>query len=259
MARERKPERDKARQIWIDSGGTMNARELAEKVGVKPEQIRKWKSLDNWTVALEESKQPRKRGGQPGNKNAAGAGAPPKNKNAQTHGAYSTVLLTDLPQEQREYIESITLNTETNMLTQLQLLLAKEVDLQAKIESIEHADPAALYVDRVVEMRVPRDDGAHSAADKQEDDKIKMKSVIRASAFERTMKLEAQLNKIHGRIIKLLDSIKAYQTESRRIHLEERKYHLAKQKLSGVYDIDPESGEIIDQNEDSEDIEALLR
>ena len=35
MARDRSPERDKARQIWLDSGGTMTAREVAEKVGYK--------------------------------------------------------------------------------------------------------------------------------------------------------------------------------------------------------------------------------
>lgn len=47
MARERNPERDKARRIWLDSGGTLTARQVAEQVGVKPEQVRKWKSLDN--------------------------------------------------------------------------------------------------------------------------------------------------------------------------------------------------------------------
>ena len=46
MARERNPERDKARRRWLDSGGTLTARQVAEQVGVKPEQVRKWKSLD---------------------------------------------------------------------------------------------------------------------------------------------------------------------------------------------------------------------
>ena len=104
MARERNPERDKARQIWLDSGGTLTARQVAEQVGVKPEQVRKWKSLDSWAAELEAQKPPRKRGGQPGNKNAAGAGAPHGNRNAETHGAYSTVRLADLPDEQREYL-----------------------------------------------------------------------------------------------------------------------------------------------------------
>ena len=68
--------------------------------------------LDSWAAELEAQKPPRKRGGQPGNKNAAGAGAPHGNRNAETHGAYSTVRLADLPDEQREYIEVSRLTRE---------------------------------------------------------------------------------------------------------------------------------------------------
>lgn len=207
-------------------------------------------------------------------------GAPHGNRNAETHGAYSTVRLADLPDEQREYIESITLDTGTNMLSELQLLIAKEADLQSKIAKIENGDPDALYIDRVVEMCAPKSterleqqqekletlrrkrddltweidsgpDGKPPSKAKQkqldalqreiaalEDTtadrqmelekssyKVNMQTVIKASAFDRAMKLEAELNKIHGRIIKLLDSIKGYEMESRRLRLEERKYN----------------------------------
>lgn len=301
MARERSPERDKARQLWLDSDGQMSPKEVAEAVGVKPEQVRKWKSVDRWQAALEEQQPKRKRGGQPGNKNAAGAGAPLGNKNAETHGAYSAVRLCDLPDEQRQYIESITLDTETNMLAELQLLIAKEADLQNKISAIEKGSPDALFIDRVVEIRVPKgkerlekqqeklealrrehddllwemDAESGKPPTKRQEKKLETlqreiaelqdttadkdreleesgynvsaQTVIKASAFERAMKLEAELNKIHGRIIKLLDSIKGYELESRRVRLEERKYNLAKQKLSGAFDIDPDTGEINDE------------
>lgn len=182
------------------------------------------------------------------------------------------------------------------MLSELQLLIAKEADLQSKIAKIENGDPDALYIDRVVEMRAPKSterleqqqekletlrrkrddltweidsgpDGKPPSKAKQkqldalqreiaalEDTtadrqmelekssyKVNMQTVIKASAFDRAMKLEAELNKIHGRIIKLLDSIKGYEMESRRLRLEERKYNLAKQKLSGAFDVDPET------------------
>ena len=52
MARERSQGRDEARRVWLESGGTMTARQIAEKVGAKPEQVRKWKSLDGWQAAL---------------------------------------------------------------------------------------------------------------------------------------------------------------------------------------------------------------
>ncbi len=67
------------------------------------------------------------------------------------------------------------------------------------------------------------------------------------------MKLEAELNKIHGRVIKLLDSIKGYELERRRVRLEERKYNLAKQKLSGAFGVNPETGEIDDESDDPSD------
>ena len=78
-------------------------------------------------------------------------------------------------------------------------------------------------------------------------------TVVQTSAFDRVMKLEAELNKTHGRIIKLLDSIKGYELECRRVRLEERKYNLAKQKLSGAFEVNPETGEIDDEKDDISD------
>ncbi len=302
MARKRSPERDEACKIWLDSGGTLTAKDISEKTGARPDQVRKWKSLDKWQAVLEKQQSKKKRGGQPGNKNAVGSGAPFRNINAQTHGAYSVVRLEDLPPEQRIYVESITLDTESNMLTELQMLIAKEMDLQNKIAALENGDSNALYVDRVVEMRVPKGqehlkkqqekldalmrerdnlvwdmDVEKSPTKTQEkrlerlhreiaelqdivndektdqenaEYKVNMQTVIKASTFDRVMKLEAELNKIHGRVIKILDSIKGYELECRRVRLEERKYNLAKQKISGAFDVDPETGEINDENDD---------
>lgn len=307
MARIRSPERDEAMKIWIESDGKLAASDIAKRIGIKPERIRKWKSEDHWKAVLEEQNSKRKRGGQPRNKNAEGAGAPYGNNNAETHGAYLTMRLDNLPPDRRAFIESITLDTGTNMLLEFQLLMAKEDDLKCKIRALEDADSNLLYVDRVVEMLIPESDEqlksqrekleiliverdnlvwdidvAGKRPTKQQQQKIdnherqiaelqdkisdaesqlscngvtfktNMQTVIKASSFERAMKLESELNKIHGRIIKLLDSIKSYELDLRRVRLEERKYNLAKQKLTGEYEVDPETGEIDDQT-DTED------
>lgn len=68
MAKARSPERDKVRRAWLESGGTMTAKQLAEEFSVRAEQVRKWKSLENWQADLDAQKPKRKRGGQPGNK-----------------------------------------------------------------------------------------------------------------------------------------------------------------------------------------------
>ena len=68
MGRPRHPERDKSKERYIQSKGKLTTKELAELAGVTPQRIRKWKSEDKWDTAIA----PRKKGGQKGNKNAAG-------------------------------------------------------------------------------------------------------------------------------------------------------------------------------------------
>lgn len=302
VARARNPNRDAAKKTWLESGGTITTKELAEAAGVPEQRIRKWKSEDKWQEELSQKKP----GGQRGNRNAAGHGAPTGNTNAVTHGAYATVHLDSLTPEERAYIETITVDAETAMLRELQLLIAKERDLARKIKGYEQADPDSLYVDRVVKMYVPREnerlennrkkleglqierDNAAWELDSQErpskaavakldkldaeiealQDKVSdkerefedkgplkttMKTVMKSSPFERALKLEAEYNKTHGRILKLIDSIRAREIDVKRLDLDERKHTLTKQRLSGEYIIDPDTGEINDE-ENAEDI-----
>lgn len=255
VARARNPSRDEAKKQWLESGGTITTKELAAAYGVPEQRIRKWKSEDKWQQELT-AEQPKQRGGQKGNQNAAGHGAPVGNSNAETHGAYSRVHLDGLSPEEREYIESLTLDTEAVMLREYQLLMAKERDITRKIKEYEGADPAALYIDRVVEMFVPtsKEDKESGKRADTEGLKTAMQTVIKASPFDRAMKLEAEYNKLHGRILKLVDSIRAQGIDLKRLDLDERKHTLAKQRLSGEYSIDPETGEL-DDRDSAEDIE----
>ena len=262
VARKKDENREKAKQLFLDSEGLMSNPEIAEALGVDSAKVRKWKCIDKWKDALENK--PKKKGGQKGNQNAKGHGAPPRNKNAETHGAYSTVYFDELTEEEKTLIESVTLDTEDNMLRELQTLIAKENDLKKRINSLNNDDTGQLYTDKVVEMRTPKkadnEDGdpyEEYAGGEGEGKKpaldVAMETTIKSSAFERAMKLEAELNKIHGRIIKLLDSIKSYELEQRRISLEEKRYALMKQKLKGEYEVDPDTGEIDDTYTEDEE------
>ena len=68
MGRKRNPERDQSLRRYIESGGKMTLDELAAAAGVPKARISKWKSEDKWEEKLKEAT--KKRGGQPGNKNA---------------------------------------------------------------------------------------------------------------------------------------------------------------------------------------------
>lgn len=262
VARQKDENREKAKQLFLDSEGLMSNPEIAEALGVDSAKVRKWKCIDKWKDTLENK--PKKKGGQKGNQNAKGHGAPPRNKNAETHGAYSTVYFDELTEEEKTLIESITLDTADNMLRELQTLIAKENDLKKRINSLNNDDTGQLYTDKVVEMRTPKkadnegsDPYGEYTGEEGEGKKpaldVAMETTIKSSAFDRSMKLEAELNKIHGRIIKLLDSIKSYELEQRRISLEEKRYALMKQKISGEYEVDPDTGEIDDTYTEDEE------
>lgn len=264
MAKEKGEKRLKAKQLYLDSGGEAKSAEIAAVIGATNSAVRKWKCLDKWDEELKN--RPKKSGGQPGNKNAKGHGAPKRNRNAEKHGAYSKVYFDDLSDKEKALIESITLDFMDNSLRELQTLIAKEYDLRKRIK-ILRTENNNLYTDRLVEMRKAADDtitdviGA-ALSEKKEDAPttaeglpLYMETTIKNSAFEREMKLEGELNKTHGRIIKLIDSIKSYELESRRIEIEEKRYNLMKQKLSGAYEVDPDTGEIDDTTPGVDDLD----
>lgn len=82
-------------KIWLKSGREKKLKEVAEEVGVSPEQVRKWKSVDKWDDIPQTV--PNKRGAPYRNKNAVGnkGGAPKGNENAVTHGFFRKWLPDD--------------------------------------------------------------------------------------------------------------------------------------------------------------------
>lgn len=261
MGRLRNPERDLSLQRYIKAGGEISTAELAKAAGVPESRIRKWKSEDKWEEALK--KQPKKRGGQKGNKNAAGK-TPAKNgnKNAVTHGAFAQAGIEDIPQEKAAAIREMKkAEALPEMMEELKALYVRKAYLEGLLTEYENPDRAAqFYTDKIVHMIVPKsledkqtelDTGLEigQAQDPEEWDgsteqfKTAMKSIIKSSPFDRAMKVEAELNKLHGRIIKQLDSIRAYEMEDRRLQLEERRIELSRQKLTGELEINPDGGE----------------
>ena len=61
MPRQRSPNRDKAKAMYIDSKGKMQLKEIAAQLDVKDTQVRKWKSQDKWDEELKGNVTNRKR------------------------------------------------------------------------------------------------------------------------------------------------------------------------------------------------------
>lgn len=144
MGREKNPDRAKAKRIWMKAKpGTIKLSDIAAKLGYTDSTISRWKREDNWEA--QEQGMPRKRGAQPGNKNAVGHGAPIGSKNAAGHGApignqnslvhggYSRVFFDTLDDTELELIESMNQDEEQLLVEEIQLLTVRERRIMQRI------------------------------------------------------------------------------------------------------------------------------
>jgi len=138
MPRARSPKRDQAYQIWIDSGGNKKLKDIAAELEVSETQVRKWKNQDRWNSNVTNPNSnvtKRKHGGQPGNKNAVGHGAPKRNKNAEKYGFFSKYL----PEETVSIIQEMPQDPLDILWDQIQIAYAAIIRAQ-QIMYVEDRD-----------------------------------------------------------------------------------------------------------------------
>lgn len=103
MPRAPDPRVEEAKELF-DQG--MKLIDIAKQLSISEGTVRSWKSRYKWGNATLQKKKrnaAKHRGGQPGNKNAVGHGAPKKNKNAEKHGFFSKYL----PEETFSIVQEI--------------------------------------------------------------------------------------------------------------------------------------------------------
>ena len=85
MARAPDPRIEQAKAMYLKG---MKLVEIASRLNLPEGTVRRWKSTHKW----ESERSDKNKGGQPGNRNAAGHGAPKKNSNAEKHGLFRKYL-----------------------------------------------------------------------------------------------------------------------------------------------------------------------
>lgn len=139
MARAPDQRVDEARKLF-ESG--LKLIEISEKLGVPEGTVRSWKNRYRWNNATLQKKKrnvARKRGGQPGNKNAEGHGGtgPPGNKNAVKTGEFEDLFFDSLDPEEKELIQAVQPDKEQLLLQEIQLLTVRERRMLKRIESLK--------------------------------------------------------------------------------------------------------------------------
>ena len=130
MPRPRSPNRDKALQLWLDSGRKRQLKDIAAELQVSEEQIRKWKNQDKWdkvTLPNAKGNVTYHKGAPAGNQNAVGHGAPKQNKNAEKYGFFSKYL----PEETVSIIQEMPTDPLDILWDQVQIAYAAIIRAQS--------------------------------------------------------------------------------------------------------------------------------
>ena len=110
--------------------------------------VRRWKSTYKWGSerSLNKSERSqRRKGGQPGNRNAVGHGGtgPPGNKNAVKTGEFETLFFDTLDQEEKRLLELVQPDKEQLLLQEIQLLTVRERRMLKRIDSLRELEECA--------------------------------------------------------------------------------------------------------------------
>lgn len=163
MAPKRRPERDKAFEIWRDSNKSIPLKDIADQLGISETLVRKWKCQDKWdeklignvtntngNVTNQSNGNVTQRGAPKGNKNAAGHGAPKGNKNAVGNkggppsgsknalktGEYETIWFDCLTEEEQALCSAIDMDTLAQVEEDIRLITIRERRMLERIKKI---------------------------------------------------------------------------------------------------------------------------
>lgn len=241
MPRARSPNREKARELWLASGKKRLLKDIASELGVSETQVRKWKSQDGWekvTLPKEEEKKKsnvtkRKRGGQPGNKNGVGHGAPKGNKNNYKHGLYERIYWDTLDEEEKQMIQDMHYEEERLLQEQIALLSVRERRLLKTIAEYKEKK-GGLALESVIQRKLEIDGNII-----QDDYQTQTETTTRTiSTFEVIQKLEAELTRVQAKKTRCIEALNKLRLERMRIEDEQKGNDLVNDWIHGVMDGD---------------------
>lgn len=247
MERKRHPMRENTYQLWEKSGRTLSDGQLAEMAGVSVVTIHRWRKKDGWeNLTLTH-------------------GANFGNTNAMTHGAFKNVQESDIDPDVLTEIKAINGDIWENYKISLLKLRCKEAWLENRIRDLRRLPDNEMLLSAISEMTIPKkqkedaeavaymqavEHGILSEAGDSQPMELKYRIYNQQSKEVWLDKLETQLDRVRGRIQKVLDGMRMYQDDLWRRNMAEKQYRLAVGKVTGEFCLDlPEDEDEEEQDE----------
>ena len=229
MARAPDPRIEQAKAMYLKGKKLV---EIASQLNLPEGTVRRWKSTHKWDNERSDKNSERslkKKGGQPGNKNAAGnsGGAPEQNKNAVTTGEFETLLFDCLDPEERQLAKAVPEDKTQLLLQEIQLLTVRERRMLKRIELLrKSADEkgTAIYGDSgmtVVSRKIGIEKGKKTDLLEYQGKLGQIQSV------------EDALTRVQARKQRSIEALHKFGYDDARLELETMKIELTALKLGG--------------------------
>lgn len=240
----------------------MKLTDIAKKLDVPEGTVRSWKNREKWNVKSPQNSncnvakneingnatlQKKKRGGQQGNKNSVGhtSSVPARNKNAETHGAYSKVYWDTLDNEELGLVESMDDTEELQLIMQLQMFAVRERRLMKSIKRYREMETEnhGLSIKSVSKTKKLEDlaniEGEILGTEKYK--KVTETSVTNTEAvINSIMILEAELTRVQKAKTKAIEVLSKYRLEKVKIESESAGNDVVDDWIAGVLREDKE-------------------
>ena len=207
--------------------------EIAKKLGVSDGTVRSWKNRYGWetdskknkcNVAKKDDKknatlQKKKRGGQPGNKNAKGASGNPTPIPNTKHGAYKAVFMDALDEEEQKLIKCIPEDEDLLLMEQIQLFSIRERRILKAINKYRDSkEPVALYgIIRTENKRSFKDEAEEELYNRLIEEQIQKKERLPGKAYDIQtttdnkdniiIRLEQELSSVQNKKTKAIEAL----------------------------------------------------
>ena len=228
MARAPDPKAVQAKEMFLAGKKLI---EISAALDVPEGTVRSWKNRYGWANAtLQKPKRnvARKRGGQPGNKNAVGHGGtgPPGNKNAVTTGEFETLLFDCLDPEERRLADAVPADKEQLILQEIRLLTVREHRMLRRIEALrkaeEYYDNGELAAGMTMVSRKSGIEKDHETDLKEFQGKLGQIQAV-----------EDALTRVQGRKQRAIEALHKFGFDDARLEIELAKVELASLKVGG--------------------------
>lgn len=218
MGRKPSVKRLKAKEIWLESYKKMKLKDIAEKLKVSEQQIRKWKSEDKWDLEptprrIGKNGKPlgRPKGSGLGKQNALGnkGGCPAYgNKNAVKTGEFEKIFFDTLSVEEMKLINNIHYDKILALEKEVAILTVREHRMLKRIEEAKKNNLNLIGVNTTKKK---------NSKGNVFEEEIQSNAV---TSIELILRLEEALTRVQEKKIKTIEAISRIELGFARLELE---------------------------------------